>query len=113
VQVDPVAADLQLVAAGAADQPRGVRVGRVGGLEHPPDPGDVRPQRAAHVGRWVLAPHPVDEHVLGNHFAGVHEQRRQDRALARPAGVDRVARGPHLDRSQQPELHDPPSDDDD
>ena len=66
---------------------------------------DVDPQRGGGVLGRVLAPELVDQPVSGNDLVGVEEEHGEKRTRLGPAEGDLAAFVPHLERSQDPELH--------
>ncbi len=66
---------------------------------------DVDPQRGGGVLGRVLAPELVDQPVSGNDLVGVEEEHGEKRTRLRPAQGNLARLVPHLERSQDPELH--------
>ena len=64
----------------------------------------TRSAAAASLGR-VLAPELVDQPVSGNDLVGVEEEHGEKRTRLEAAEGDLAAFVPHLERSQDPELH--------
>ena len=64
----------------------------------------TRSAAAASLGR-VLAPELVDQPVSGNDLVGVEEEHGEQRTRLGPAQGNLAAFVPHLERSQDPELH--------
>ncbi len=69
---------------------------------------DVDAQRSGGVLRRVLAPELVDQPVGGNDLVRVEEENGEKRTRLGPAQGDLAFSVPHLERSQDPELHLPP-----
>jgi hypothetical protein len=66
---------------------------------------DVDPQRVGSALGRVLPPELVDQPVGGNDLVGVQEKQSEKSAQLAPAEGDPAAFVPHLERSQDPELH--------
>ena len=66
---------------------------------------DVDPQRGGGALGRVLAPELVDQPVSGNDLVGVEEEHGEKRTRLAPAQGNLAAFVPHLERSQDPELH--------
>ncbi len=69
---------------------------------------DVDAQRSGGVLGRVLAPELVDQPVGGNDLVRVEEEHGEKRTRLEAAEGDLAAFVPHLERSQDPELHLPP-----
>jgi hypothetical protein len=76
----------------------------VGADQRPAQPRHVGRQRARYGGR---SPHPVDEPLGRDRPAHVDEQRAEDAAPPRVAGVEQAPVEAMLDVAEQPELHNP------
>ena len=78
------------------------------GAEHLPQGVHVHLEGTERRGRWRLAPDAVDQTVRGHRLVRVEEEEREERA--RPLSTERDLHPvvpPHLERPEQPELHDP------
>ena len=68
-------------------------------------PRDVDAQRGGGVLGRVLAPELVDQPVSGNDLVGVEEEPGEKRTRLGPTQGNLASPVPHLERSQDPELH--------
>ena len=103
----PHARDVELV--GADPEPvatvcRRDRVATVPG-QHLPQLGDVDVDRLSGRGRRRLAPELVDQALARDELVRMQEQDRQDEPLLQPAQRDRLALVDHLERPEDPVLH--------
>jgi hypothetical protein len=70
-----------------------------------PQPRNVIVERCRGVGRRPAAPEILDQPVGADDLVGMQDQQGEHRPALRPAHLEEVAVGHHLERSEHPEFH--------
>ena len=63
------------------------------------------PKRVPRAGRWVIAPHLVDEAFHAKGFVAMDREQGEDFALSQAREGDLTARPNDFERAEDPELH--------